>query len=256
MNQSESHARAVLVATLDKALAVQQPAIEAYAGQLRVWSQAGDRRTKLRNSGRDGSPAAAIRLAEKQYLAAVASMGAGVGAAAAAPGVGTGIGLIASTAELGGNLQATAMFVLTLAYIHDVPIDDLEYRRALLTAVLLGNSGTKVIEKVAGRTGPHWAKAMISGVPRESIRAVNRVLGRNFVTLYGTKEGILVLGKAVPFGLGAAIGGVGNGVMGGLTVRAARKAFGPPPVSWPEETNKSNRSDGALGVQAEDSSHD
>lgn len=36
-----------------------------------------------------------------------------------------------------------------------------------------------------------------------------------------------------PFGIGAVIGGGANAAMAALTVRAGRRAFGPPPESWP-----------------------
>jgi hypothetical protein len=62
---------------------------------------------------------------------------------------------------------------------------------------------------------------------------MNKTLGYRFVTKYGTKQGILVLGREVPFGIGAAIGGGGNYLIGQGSVRAARKAFGPPPPDWP-----------------------
>ncbi|GAA2669634.1 MULTISPECIES: hypothetical protein [Actinosynnema] len=70
--------------------------------------------------------------------------------------------------------------------------------------------------------------------PAEVIRALERVLGRNFITKYGTKQGIVVLGRAVPFGIGAVIGGGAGATAAALTVRAARHAFGPAPQTWPE----------------------
>jgi hypothetical protein len=65
------------------------------------------------------------------------------------------------------------------------------------------------------------------------LRQINGVLGRNFITKYGTKQGIIVLGKVAPFGIGAVIGGAANAVMANIAVRAGRHAFGPPPASWP-----------------------
>lgn len=49
----------------------------------------------------------------------------------------------------------------------------------------------------------------------------------NFVTKYGTKQGVLVLGKVLPFGFGAAIGMTGNAAMSRMVVRTTRSAFGP-----------------------------
>jgi hypothetical protein len=71
-------------------------------------------------------------------------------------------------------------------------------------------------------------------VPLESIRRVNGVLGHIFVTRYGTKQGILVIGRVIPFGIGALIGGGGNYILGSGVVRATRRAFGPPPHDYGE----------------------
>ncbi|BCL17345.1 hypothetical protein GCM10017556_50840 [Micromonospora sagamiensis] len=68
---------------------------------------------------------------------------------------------------------------------------------------------------------------------RHGIRCPRRtVLGRNFITKYGTKQGIIVLGRVAPFGIGAVIGGGANAALATLTVKAGRRAFGPPPTSW------------------------
>ncbi|MFC4150245.1 hypothetical protein ACFO0M_28665 [Micromonospora mangrovi] len=64
--------------------------------------------------------------------------------------------------------------------------------------------------------------------------ASNKILGKNFVTKYGTKQGIIVLGRVAPFGIGAVIGGGANAALATLAVRAGRRAFGEPPASWPE----------------------
>ncbi|MCP2244849.1 hypothetical protein [Lentzea aerocolonigenes] len=44
-----------------------------------------------------------------------------------------------------------------------------------------------------------------------------------------------MLGRAVPFGIGALIGGAANATVATLAVRAARRVFGPAPESWPAE---------------------
>lgn len=57
-------------------------------------------------------------------------------------------------------------------------------------------------------------------------------MGKNFVTKYGAKQGILVLGKVVPFGVGAAaIGITGNAAMSRMVIRTTRSAFGPLPIT-------------------------
>ncbi|MDN5763114.1 MAG: hypothetical protein L0H41_12460 [Microlunatus sp.] len=78
-----------------------------------------------------------------------------------------------------------------------------------------------------------------------AVKAANKVLGPRFITKYGTKQGVLVLSKQVPFGVGAMLGGGGNHVFGRLSVKAANKVFGPPLEAWP----------GALAGTGEDSAH-
>ena len=61
----------------------------------------------------------------------------------------------------------------------------------------------------AGRTAPHWGGQVVKKIPIETVRAVNKVLGKNFVTKAG-RQGIVVLGKWIPYGIGALIGGTAN----------------------------------------------
>ncbi|MER7065439.1 hypothetical protein ABZ649_17330 [Streptomyces albidoflavus] len=70
-------------------------------------------------------------------------------------------------------------------------------------------------------------------MPTATLRQINKVLGRNFVTKYGTRQGIVVLGRVAPFGIGAVIGGGANAALASLAVRAGRRAFDPAPEQWP-----------------------
>ncbi|WP_445151624.1 hypothetical protein [Baekduia sp. Peel2402] len=124
---------------------------------------------------------------------------------------------------------------MAVSEVHGVQINDLERRRTLLMGVLMGNSGSRIVEKVAGRTGAHWAKTVVKAVPMARIDAVNKVLGPRFITKYGTKQGVLVLGRDLPLGIGAAIGAGGNAAFGRMAVSGARRAFGPAPEVWPSK---------------------
>lgn len=165
------------------------------------------------------------------YVGTFATTGAAAGGAAAAPGVGTGIALALSA----GELELSALFVLSVAEVHGVPVDEIERRRTLVPGILLGEFGSKTINKMAERTGQHWARQLVSAVPTATLKQINKVLGKNFVTKYGTKQGIIVLGRAVPFGIGAVNGGAANATVAALAVRAARRAFGPAPEEWPAQ---------------------
>jgi hypothetical protein len=194
------------------------------------------RRNIARARRRDGdaTPADVIRGLERMYVGALTGTGAAVGGAAAAPGVGTGVALALSAGETLSSLEMSALFVLSVAEVHGIPVDEVERRRTLVMGVMLGGAGSETISKVAGRTGQHWGRQVVAKVPVEVLRRINRVLGVNFVTKFGTKQGIIVLGRVAPFGIGAVIGGGANAAVAALAVRAARRAFGPPPESWPE----------------------
>lgn len=209
-----------LTTALDKTLHLNQGMVDAYL-------------SRARRSRPDALPAAIMTSLEHQYLAAVTGMGIASGAAAAVPGVGTAGALALNLAEVATFLEASAVFALAVAEVHGVRIDELERRRTLVTAVLLGNSGSAFVQKAAGRSGPYWGRALVKSIPLSTINNVNRVLGPRFVTKYGTKQGLLVLGRELPFGIGAVIGGGGNAVLGRTTVGAARRAFGPAPDAFP-----------------------
>ena len=188
----------------------------------------------------DATPEEVIRFLGREYTATVTTIGASTGAIAAAPGVGTAGALGYAAFDIGTFTTASALYALSVAEIHGVRLADPERRRMLVMAVLAGNSGVAVMEKAAGRTGAYWGKSVVAKIPMSQIRQVNKVLGANFVTKYGTKQGILVLGKVVPAGFGAAIGGTGNAVFARITIRAARGAFGQPPTLMPPHLRPSD----------------
>jgi hypothetical protein len=205
---------------LDAAVNVQQPVVERYV-----------RRVRDRNP--DATPAEVVAMLEKQYLAAVTGAGAAVGGTAAAPGVGTSVATVLSLAEVASTLDAGAVLALAVAHVHGIELADLERRRTLLLAVFLGDGGGRVVERVAGHTGKHWGQLLTDKIPMSTIQTVNRTLGGQFITKYGTKKGLIVIGRMAPFAIGAAIGAAGNAVLGRSVVSGVRRAFGPPPAGFP-----------------------
>ncbi|MEU8255511.1 hypothetical protein AB0C06_14760 [Micromonospora inaquosa] len=205
---------------LDKAIALQTPLVQKNIA-----------RARQRNP--EATPAEVIRNLERIYVSALTGAGAAVGGTAAAPGVGTGVALALSAGEALSSLQLSALFALSIAEVHGVRIDEVERRRTVVMGIMLGGSGSATITKVAERTGQHWGRHVVAKVPVATLRQINTVLGRNFITKYGTKQGIIVLGRVAPFGIGAVIGGGANAALAALAVRASRRAFGPPPPSWP-----------------------
>lgn len=205
---------------LDKAIDLQSPLVRKNIA-----------RARQRNP--EATPAQVIRSLERMYVSALTGTGAAVGGTAAAPGVGTGVALALTAGETFSSLELSALFALSIAEVHGIPIDEIERRRTIVMGIMLGGSGSATISKVAERTGQHWGRQVVAKVPIETLRQINKILGKNFITKYGTKQGIIVLGRVAPFGIGAVIGGGANAAIASFTVRASRRAFGPPPTSWP-----------------------
>lgn len=210
----------ILDAALDKALRVQRPAIIAYLN----W---------VRDRHRGAGPAEVVRLLERRYLAAVTAIGAASGGAAAVPGAGTGVSLASAAVEISAFVEATALFALAMAEVHDVRIDDAEVRRALVLAILIGDTGAEVAELAAVGAGSRWGLIVARRAPDETIKRVNHVLSRHLLTKFGPKQGALMLGRALPLGIGASIGAVGNLALGRGAVIAARRMFGGSPDRLP-----------------------
>jgi hypothetical protein len=209
-----------LVAGLDRALVYQSTAVKDHVRRLRA-------------SRPDAPPAEIILALEKHFLVAVAGLGAAAGGPAAMPGVGTGISLALAGGEIVGVLDVTALFALAVAEVHGVEIVDMERRRTLVLAVVLGQSASGFVEKAAGRTGKYWGRNLVKAIPMPVIDGINSKLGPRFITKWGTKQGVLVLGREIPFGLGMGIGSIGNYLIGKGSIGAARRAFGPAPALWP-----------------------
>ncbi|MCU1657586.1 MAG: hypothetical protein JWO57_2242 [Pseudonocardiales bacterium] len=203
---------------LDKALAIQRPAVLAYLERVRAKRPA-------------ATPAKVIEQLERRYLTAVIGIGGASGAAAAIPGVGTGAAIASGVAEITAFVSATAMYVLAVAEVHGVPVSDPEIRRALVLAVLLGEGATVAIEGV-GAEAPHWAQVIGRTTSRDRVAGINSRLGHLLVTRFGARQGALLLGRALPLGIGAGIGAAGNAALARTAIASARRAFGPAPKTF------------------------
>ncbi|MCA0438608.1 MAG: hypothetical protein LCH98_19435 [Actinobacteria bacterium] len=213
-------AKRVVSAALEKALVAQAPMAKKNVERLRrVHPQA--------------SPSALIRKLDTAYLSAVTVSGVAAGAVGIVPGA----GVPTAVADVLVFTEATVLYVLSRAEVHGLHPEDVERRKLLAYMVLVGDSANTALGKAIPRTGGYWAKRIVEGIPMSAVNAANKVLGPRFITKYGTKQGVLVLSKQVPLGLGAVLGGGGNHVFGRLSVRAANKVFGPPPEEWPGRTD-------------------
>jgi hypothetical protein len=211
-------ARAELAAIFENSLARQQ-------------AVATDNVQRLRRVHPDKTPAELVKYLDMVYLTAVSASGVAAGATAAA---GPRVSIPSALADVVAFTEASVLYVLSVAEVHDLHPEDIERRRLLVMAVMLGDAATGAVNKAAGRIGPHWAKQIISAIPMPTINKINGILGPRFVTKYGAKQGVLVLGKQLPRGIGAALGGTSNHLIGRGIIKSARSIFGEVPAGWPD----------------------
>lgn len=217
------------VRMLDKALAVQRPVVLAHIRSVR-----------LRHP--DATPAELVRILERRYLFAVTGGGAAVGAAAVIPAVSTPVALALSGVETVGFLETTALFAQSVAEVHGIHVENPDRARLLVMTLMLGQEGAQLLGQftqqiTAGGPGrsAFWGEIITKTLPRNAVGPVLDRLQAVFLRHFGGVGGASLLGKAMPFGIGAAIGGTGNHLLGRRVVASSRRAFGIAPLTFSAE---------------------
>jgi len=211
----------MLRTVVERTLRLQQPQVTAHIA-------------KIRRKDPDATPAEVIANLNRRYQLVVAGLGAAGGGIAIVPALGTAVSLATATAEAVAALDAAVLYTLAVAEVHRVSVDDVERRRAVVLGVVMGAGGTELMRKVTGGKD-RWARTVTETLPLRVLGPVNNTLTRWFVKRYVTRQLALAVGRALPFGIGVIIGGVGNVVAARTVIAAAERAFGLPPARWPEE---------------------
>ncbi|WP_431071713.1 hypothetical protein [Microbacterium phyllosphaerae] len=216
-----------MVRGLDRVLAIQRPLVLAHIRSIR-----------LRNP--HASPEQIIRILERRYLAAVTTGGAAVGATAVVPGIGTGITLALSGVETVGFVESTALFAQSVAEVHGIAVSNPDRARALVMTLMLGKEGVALVGQLAGEaTGKggsrstYWGEMVTKSLPRAAVGPLVDRLKSMFVRQFAAKGGASFIGKALPFGVGAAVGGAGNHILGRRVLTTSHRAFGAAPMDLP-----------------------
>ncbi|MFE5673156.1 hypothetical protein ACFQ58_16280 [Agromyces sp. NPDC056523] len=215
--------------TFDRLLSIQRPIVVAH---LR----------SIRRHHPTATPDELIRILERRYLTAVTTGGAAVGATAVVPGIGTGVTLALSGVETAGFLEATALFAQSVAEVHGLHIENPERARALVMTLMMGREGVDLVRQFAAQASgvgvarnAYWGEVITSGLPKAVMGTVVDRLRHLFIRQFAVRGGAGIIGRAIPFGIGAAIGGIGNHVLGRRVLQQSRLAFGGAPRILPVE---------------------
>jgi hypothetical protein len=216
-----------VVSGIDRVLTVQRPAVLAHLHSIRS-----------RNP--EATPEEVIRILERRYLAAVTTGGALVGASAVLPAVGIGASLALSTVETGGFLEASALFAQSVTEVHGIAVDDPDRARTLVMTLILGSAGTDLVKQLASQatgSGPvrnkFWGELVTKSVPQAAMGQIADQLKKTFVKRFTLTQGTNIVGRAIPFGIGAVVGGTGNNLLGRQIIRSSREAFRAAPAEFP-----------------------
>jgi hypothetical protein len=212
---------------VDGALGVQRPIVLAHV-------------RNIRRRHPSASPADVIRILENNYLAAVTTGGAAVGASAAIPGIGITASLGLSAVETAGFLEISGLFAQAVTEVHGIAVDDPERARALVMTMILGSGGTELVRQLAAQvTGEapaknaHWGELVTKTLPSAAMGSIADRIKSMFIRRFARAQGGRVLGRVIPFGIGAIVGGAGNNALGKKVVQNSRSAFGPAPAEFP-----------------------
>jgi hypothetical protein len=224
---SNATANPHFVRGVDRLLSVQRPVVLAHIRSIRA------RRP-------DATPAEVIRILENRYLATVTTGGAAVGASAVIPAVGVAASLALSSVETVAFLEASALFAQSVTEVHGIAVDDPDRARALVMTMMLGSGGSDLVRQLAGEVsgkGPNrtgfWGDLVTKSLPSTAMGHVADQIKKSFMKKFVATQGTNIVGRAIPFGIGAVVGGTGNHLLGRKVIGSARKAFAAPPVHFP-----------------------
>lgn len=196
---------------------------------------------KLHEKYPNETPAQIAERLEKTYLRDITVGGGAVGASAFVPGIGTATSVVLSFLAVGGYLERTAIYAQAMAELHGVHVDDPVKGRMMVMALMLGEDGSNLMSslmaqstKSSGITNK-WGMMMGKGSKDDGkLFSVERTIRNMFIKRSLTKQSGALLGRALPFGIGAVVGGGANLALGKKVVEEVEKAFGTPPAVLPE----------------------
>jgi hypothetical protein len=184
----------------------------------------------------------------KRFRRELGAMGAASGAVAAAPGIGTASAAAALVADVGWFAMRATDLIMAIGAANGYTLSTAEERRAWVLSVLAfgeeaAEQFTTLLHQIDAATevSGQRVSARLAGLAYgdaatlEALRRVNTNLATTVVTRYGSRRSLLTVGKLLPFGVGAAVGGGANYAMARAVGTQARRFFdgyealAPPP---------------------------
>jgi len=228
----DGNPRPALTTTLDNVLRMQRPLALSIV-------------KKLREAHPDETPEQIHKRLDRTYLRDITAIGGVTGASAFVPGVGT--------------VTSMSLSALAVAELHGVHVHDPETARSMVMAIMLGEEGSQLMNTVLLQTGKaggvsnKWGM-LLGNSSSGKMFSVERTIRNMFIRRFLTRQTGALLGRALPFGVGAVVGGGANLTLGKDVVRNTRRAFGDAPAYFPAELMITPRAPRVQGGEGSDGS--
>ena len=166
------------------------------------WDAARERAGELQGPRDEQVTIVTARIRRELGLAGAAS-----GGTAAVPGVGLVTVTAAFAAELGWSTVRLTDLIMTIAVIHGHDRATFEERRMWVLSILAYRDGAAgVLAKLVAEFAEAPGRGSMRRLSERSVQKINASVARVVVRRYGTRAGVAAVGRAVPFGVGAALG--------------------------------------------------
>jgi len=180
------------------------------------------------------SPGELAERISRRYIQSLTGTGAAAGGVGAIPGIGTATSLGASFGAALGFLELTSFYAQSIAELAGLHTNNDKEAQTLVMTIMLGEEGRELLQQAAstqpgtrfGTLGPSaWIASGITGLTERAFTS----LANRFMRTLVRGEAVRFLGRLVPFGIGAGIGGVANRNLARQVVVQTQETFGQLP---------------------------
>ncbi|MVT26352.1 hypothetical protein [Nesterenkonia alkaliphila] len=195
---------------------------------------------------------------DKEFKRSMTGGGALIGATSAVPRVGTVTSMGLSVLATGSFLELCALYAQSMAELSGISTEDPQRAKLLVMGIMLGDEGRRLLGELSAQADGRGPGPVGSIVPMSSL-AVNSAgsstmanlitnqLKKQFVRRFFIRQGTSMFARAVPYGIGAVIGGVGNRALAKQITSTAHSTFG----ELPEQTPRALVEDFQRGLERE-----
>ena len=152
-----------------------------------------------------------------------------------------------------GYLEATALYAQAVAELHGVEPKDEDQNRTRVMALMFGDDGQALMGQLLTSSSTSksisnkWGLMMGKSGSNAKFFDVGRSIRNMFVKRFIARQSGAMLGRALPFGIGAFVGGGANLAMARQVIKSADEAFGEFPEQFPPNLTLGDRAEAFEG---------